>query len=219
MSTFTLSPRAERGEKPKHLRQKGLIPIAIIDREHKTHAVKAPLAALQAAVRGADEHGVIEFQIEGEPGVRKAMLRSIDGDAIARKVLCATFQEVGEGDRVKADLHVVATGHAATGEGDVNLMLTAVTAVLHVRAKVSDLPNHLDVDVSKLALGEHISAGDVTLPAGVELLSSPDTVLFTLSRIAEPVLTEESIETTADGEVQAEDDAGEATEPAATPES
>ena len=223
MSTFTLSPRADRGEKPKHLRQKGQVPIAIIDREHKTRSVKASLAALQAAVRGADEHGVIEFQIEGESGVRKAMLKAIEGDALTRTVLCATFQEVNESDLVKADLPVVATGHADSADGGVNLMLTAVTDVLHIRAKVSDLPNHLDVDVSGLKLGEHISAGDVALPAGIELLSTPDTVLFTLSRVAEPVLEDADLEKTPEGEIQVKGDAGvatndEATERAKTPE-
>lgn len=198
MSTFLVSRRAERGEKPKHLRQQGLIPIVVIDRAHQPHAVKAPLSALRAAVRGADSHGVIELQIEGEPDVRKAMLKAIDGNTMARQVLCATFQEVNSDDMVKVDVSVVATGHIAEGEGDENVMLTTVTSVLHVRGKVSDLPDHIEVDVSKIALGEHLSASDIALPAGIELLSSPDVVLFTVSRVAAPVLeADETTEATA----------------------
>ena len=49
-------------------------------------------------------------------------------------------------------------------------------------------------------------------------MSSPETVLFTMSRIAEPVLTEAELETTADGEVQAKGDAGEAAADASAPE-
>lgn len=207
MSAFQVSPRAERGEKPKHLRQKGMIPMVVIDREHKPQNVKAPLAALQAAVRGADSHGVIELQMEGETAIRKVMLKSIDGDTLARQVLCATFQEVNESDLVKTDVPIVAIGHIPETQGDVNVMLNAVTTVLHIRAKVSDLPDHIEVDVSKLAIGEHISAGDVTLPPGVESLSSPDAILFTVARVPEPVLEEESTETTASGETQAEGDA------------
>ncbi len=211
MATFTVTRRAERGEKPKHLRQKGFVPMVVIDRAHQPISVKAPLAALQAAVRGADSHGVIELQVEGEPGIRKAMLKSIDGDALARQVLCATFQEVNESDLVKTDLPIVSIGHPAEPEDGENAMLSAVTTSLHIRGKVSDLPDHIEVDVSKLALGEHISASDITLPTGIELLSSPDVVLFTMARVVEPVLETEETETTAEGEVQAEGDAGTAT--------
>ena len=182
--------------------------MVVIDREHKAQNVKAPLAALQAAVRGADSHGVIELQMEGETAVRKVMLKSIDGDTLARQVLCATFQEVNESDLVKTDVPIVAIGHVAEVEGEVNVMLTAVTTVLHIRAKVSDLPDHIEVDVSKLAIGEHISAGDIVLPAGVESLTSSDAIVFTVSRVAAPVLEAEGTEVTADGETQATGDAG-----------
>ena len=208
MSAFQVSPRAARGEKPKHLRQKGLIPMVVIDREHKAQNVKAPLAALRAAVRGADSHGVIELQMEGETAVRKVMLKSIDGDTLARQVLCATFQEVNESDMVKVDVPIVAIGHIPEAEGEENLMLTAVTAVLHIRAKVSDLPDHIEVDVSKLGIGEHISAGDIALPPGVESLSSADAILFTVSRVAEPVLEEAATEVAADGGTPTTGDAG-----------
>ena len=214
MAIFQVTPRAEKGEKPKHLRKLGLVPLAIVGRDHKTVTAKATVAALRAAVHGADAHGVIEMQVAGEPGVRKTMLKSVDGDSLARVVLAATFQEVFESDVVKADVPVVATGHIEVPEGDENTMLTPVTTVLHVRAKVSDLPDHIEVDVSKLTNGHHLSAGEIALPAGVELMSSPEVVLFTVSRIAEPVLTESELETTADGEVQAEGDAGTAVQEA-----
>ena len=189
----------------------------VIDRAHQPHTVKAPLNALRAAIHGADSHGVIELQIEGEPDVRKAMLKAIDGDTLARQVLCATFQEVNSDDLVKVDVPVVAMGHIAEASGDENIMLTAVTSVLHIRGKVSDLPDHIEVDVSKIALGEHLSASDVALPSGIELLSSPDVVLFTVSRVAAPVLEADETDKTADGETQVDGDAGTPEEGAAVP--
>ena len=218
MATFQVTPRAERGEKPKHLRKRGLVPLAIVGRDHKTIGATASVAALRAAVHGADSHGVIELQIAGEPGVRKTMLKSIDGDTIARVVLSATFQEVSEGDVVKADVPVVAMGHIAVPDGEENVMLTPVTTVLHIRGKVSDLPDHIEVDVSKMELGGHLSAGDVVMPAGIELMSSAETTLFTVSRIAEPVLEDSDLKTLPDGEVSAEGDPGVASTDPSEPE-
>ena len=213
MSTFTVSRRAEKGEKPKHLRQKGLIPMAIVDRDHKTHSVKAPLAALQAAVKGADSHGVILFQIEGEEGVRKAMLKSVDGDPLAHTVFSATFKEVNESDMVKTTVPVVAVGGSLADE-NTELLLRALTTELSIRAKVSDIPEAVEVDTSKLEEGHHISVSDLTLPEGVEVFTSPEAILFNMLHVQAPVLETEDLEVTADGEVQAEGDAG-----VATPES
>ena len=39
---------------------------------------------------------------------------------------------------------------------------------------------------------KHINAGDVKLPEGVDLVSSPDAVLFTVAFVAAPVLEAES---------------------------
>ena len=216
MATFTVTRRDEKGEKPKHLRQRGLIPMVVIDRAHQPHNVKAPLSALQKAVRGADSHGVIELQIEGEPGVRKAMLKSIDGDTMARQVLCATFQEVDESDMVKTTVPVVAVGGSVADENS-EVLLRALTTELNIRAKVSDIPETIQVDTSGLLEGHHISAGDIALPEGVELLTSTDAILFNVLHVQAPVLESEDTETTANGEVQAEGDAGAATneEPAA----
>ena len=206
-----VTPRKANGEKPKHLRKMGLIPMVLIDREHQPHTVKAPLTALQAAVRSADSHGVIMLQIEGESAVRKAMLKSLEGDALARQVLCATFQEVNESDLVKTTVPVVAIGGSVADENS-EVLLRALTTELNIRAKVSDIPESIEVDTSKLAEGEHISVSDLALPEGIEILTSPDAILFNVLHVQAPVLETEDLEVTAEGETQAEGDAGGASE-------
>lgn len=191
MATFTVTRRAERGAKPKQLRKKGFIPMSIVDRAHTTHLIQASITDLKQAFGSTDSRGMMDVQIEGDSGVLKAIIKSVDSDPIAHQILSVTLQEVAADDTINATVPVIATGHSDDADGE-GVVLTAVTTELKVRAKVSNLPEAIEVDVSKLHPGEHISASDVALPEGVELHQSGEAVLFTLSTIAEPDLEPET---------------------------
>jgi large subunit ribosomal protein L25 len=70
---------------------------------------------------------------------------------------------------------------------------------------MSDIPSNIEVDVSHLEVGHHVNAGDIALPDGVKLLSSPDATLFSMQVLKavslEPELAEEPVE----GEAPAEE--------------
>ena len=187
MATFNVSRRAAQGENPKQLRKKGFVPIAIVDRSHKTQMVKAPSDAIGVAVAGADAHGLIDVQIEGESGILRTIVKAMDRDVISRQILSFTLQEVAGSDTVKTEVHVTPTGHNDDADAE-DVVLTAVATELKVRSKVDDLPESIEVDVSNLHTGDHLRAGDVHLPEGVELLTPADAVLFNVERIPEPDL-------------------------------
>lgn len=182
MATFMVTRRAARGEKPKQLRRRGVIPMVVIDRDHQGHLAQASSDDIKKAIRGADAHGMIDLGFEGETGTVKAMVKAIDNDPLSRQIISVTLQEVNDGDTVKTELPVVATGHSDVSDRS-DVILTAVTTEVRVRAKVANLPEAIEVDVSKLAPGDHLRAGDVALPEGVELLSSPDAILFNVAQL------------------------------------
>jgi large subunit ribosomal protein L25 len=49
-----------------------------------------------------------------------------------------------------------------------------------VRSRVRDLPKKIMVDLSDLSVSETLTAGDIDLPKGVELVTPSDAKLFTL---------------------------------------
>lgn len=156
--------------------------MVVIDRDHKGHLAQAGSDAIKRAILGADAHGMIDLQFEGETETMKAMVKNIANDPLARQIISVTLQEVAGGDRVKADLPVVATGHSDVSDRP-DVILTAVTTEVKVRGKVDDLPEAIEVDVSRLQPGDHLRAGDVKLPEGLELLSSPEAILFNVKQL------------------------------------
>jgi large subunit ribosomal protein L25 len=55
--------------------------------------------------------------------------------------------------------------------------MDVVTHTLDVKGPAGKLPEHFEIDVSALNVGDHITAGDVKLPAGFGLITPADTVI------------------------------------------
>ena len=198
MSVLQVEPRVSG--KPAKLRRSGLLPMALVGRDHKTVLIQATEQALRKAMAGADGLGRLDLEIAGEKKPRKVMLKHIDKDFIKQQILCVTLVEVSADDVVKIDVNIFATNIPEEFEGH-GLSFTQPTSSVKVRGKMSVLPERIDVDVSSLEVGHHVAAGDLTLPEGVELLSSPDSTIFSLVHLKAAVLEPE---TAAEGEVTEE---------------
>lgn len=206
MSLFELAPR--EGAKPKQLRKKGIIPVGLVEKNHQTRPLQMTVAGFKAATRGGG-HTHIDVHIDGERGPRKAILKRIDMDPMSHDIICITLQEVSAEDRVKMDVPIVGVGdNEATKEGGVTL--TLVTDHLKLRGRVDSLPEVIQVDVSTLQAGGTITAGDIELPEGIELLQSTDTIVFSNTIDKEPEL--EAPEETETAEVPTDSEAGETAE-------
>ncbi|MBS1721627.1 MAG: hypothetical protein JSS66_01335 [Armatimonadetes bacterium] len=178
----------ERGNaKPHQLRRDGLTPIGLVEKGKPTRKMQADTKSLRDAISHAQGIGIIEIQVEGESKRRTVFLKQVDRIPHTPQILNVTLNEISKNEVMTADVHVNAVGtppEVAKGTG----VLVAGHSTIKLKGKHSDLPGHLDVDVSHLEPGGSIHAGALQLPNGVELASSPDTTLFSVThlRTAEP---------------------------------
>jgi large subunit ribosomal protein L25 len=195
MSILHVERRTLGAVKPKHLRQQGLLPLAFVTSEHKTDTMQVSAEELRRAMAHVDALGRLDIEIAGEKGRRKVMVKQIDKDYLKGHITHVTLQEVSDQDTVKIDLPITAIGTpvpVAEGLG----VLVHPTDHIKVRGKMGEMPNHIEVDVSELDMTGHINAGDITLPPNIELISSPDATLFSVTAIK----VEEPAESVALGE-------------------
>ena len=106
----------------------------------------------------------------------------------------------------------LAIGIAALGEEEnealrVGLVLNQFVVSIEISCLPKDLPHGIDVDVSSLALGEHLSLTDLVLPEGVTItsLQHEDVEAHdqTVCSVTEPkIIIEEEIEEPVDGELE-----------------
>ena len=210
----------------RRLRRHGLIPGVLYGREQPV-AISIPERYLRSALttRGG-LNAVLDVVIEGGKA-HSSVLKEYQQDPVRGLITHVDLQEVRLDQPIHATVPLTLHGEpAGVKEGGV---LSQVTNELNVEALPMEVPEHLEVDVSELGIGDSLRLSALSVPEGVTLLDDlEETVLATVTAPMreiepEPVEGEEAAEgeeADVEGEAPAagEAAAGEGTEPAATEE-
>ena len=103
----------------------------------------------------------------------KTLIREIQRHPFKKQILHVDFQELVAGEKVSVEIPLVFVG---TPEG-VRLSGALLEQILHsieVLVDPANIPNHIDVDVTNLAMGHSLHVRELTLPPGLEVLSEED---------------------------------------------
>jgi large subunit ribosomal protein L25 len=105
------------------------------------------------------------------------------------------LQEVRLDQAIQTQVVVELVGESAgVKEGGV---LSQINREVNVEALPMEVPDRLELDVSRMVIGDSMRLSDLRVPEGVTLLDDPETVLATVSpptKIEEPEVVEEELE-------------------------
>ncbi len=191
----------------RRLRREGLIPGVLYGRGKKPHAFSVPERELRAALgTSAGLHAILDVVLDGQKTAHPSVLKEYQQDPLRGKITHVDFQEVRLDQPIHASVVVQLVGEApGTKEGGV---LTQVAREINVEALPGDIPEHLDADVSSLAIGDALRLADLSAPEGVTLLDDPEeTVLAIVTAPRVEVEEVEEEEEAAEGAVEGEGEA------------
>ena len=117
---------------------------------------------------------VVELSLGG--ATTRTLIREIQRHPFKKQIMHIDFQELVAGEKVTVDVPLVFVG---IPEG-VRLSGALLEQILHrieVLADPANIPNHIDVDVTHLAMGHSLHVRDIQLPAGLEVLSDEDATI------------------------------------------
>src|SRR5438105_4414200 len=196
MATASLnaSPRTDKGKGvARKLRAAGQVPGVIYGhgREPQSLTVNArEFDRLAERVRITST--VIELALDGRTA--RTLIRELQRDPIRRSVLHIDFQELVAGEKVNVSVPLRFIGTAEgvkTGGG----ILEEIIHQIHVRVDPSNIPDHVDVDVTSLTIGHSFHVSDLKLPEGVEVTDEADqTVVIVSAPKAEEVVAPVAVE-------------------------
>ncbi|HEX6761646.1 MAG TPA: 50S ribosomal protein L25 [Gaiellaceae bacterium] len=189
----------------RRLRRQGLVPGILYGRERPV-AITVPERDLRAALTtDGGLNAVLDVVVDDAGKAHPSVLKEFQRDAVRGVITHVDLQEVRLDQPIHATVPVALVGEAVgVKEGGV---LSQVTIEVNVEALPMEVPQHLDLDVSTLGIGDTARLDALDVPEGVRLLDDPDTVLASVThatRVEEP-----------EEEAPAE---GEAAEPGAEPE-
>lgn len=199
-ASLSASSRANAGKGvARSLRRDGKVPGVIYGHTRAPQALALDARELGRLLeRIAAETTVIELSIDG--GTSRTLIREIQRHPVKRTILHVDFQELVVGEMVTVAIPLVITG-TPVGVRLSGGILTQVTNELQCRVDPANIPNHIDVDVATLDIGDSVHVSDLTIPEGVEVLDDESTTIVNLSApktsddtaTAEPSLAEPEV--------------------------
>ena len=205
----------------RRMRKQGLIPGVLYGRS-EPHAISVRERELRHALTtSAGLHAILDVVLEGQKSTHPSVLKEYQLDPIRGKLTHIDLQEVRLDQPIQASVTVNLIGEpVGVKEGGV---LSQVSREVNVEALPMEIPEHFDIDVSGMQMGDTLRLTELQVPDNVKLLDDPEaTVLATVTmptRVEEPepeeVEGEEGELEGVEGEEQPEGAAEGAVEPAA----
>jgi large subunit ribosomal protein L25 len=173
----------------RRLRKQGIVPGVLYGRSEPI-AIAVEARELRRALTGkAGLHSILDVEIDGTGSSHASILKEYQLDKVRGGVTHVDLQEVRLDRPIHASVAVqLIGGEDAPGvrEGGV---LSQPLRELNVEALPLEVPEHLELDVSQMAMGDTLRLADIKVPDGVTLLDDLETVAATVtapSREEEP---------------------------------
>jgi large subunit ribosomal protein L25 len=210
--------REERGSRhARRLRADGLVP-GVLYGNGNAQAIVIAERELRTAVSGpSGMHAILDVVVEGTKTVHPSVLADYQQDPIRGTITHIDLREV----RLDQPIHAAVVVHLVGESPGVKTggVLSLVTREIHVEALPTDVPEHIDADLSGMEVGDVLRLEDIPQIENVTFLDDPhETVIATVSTPRGLVeLEEEAAEELEEGEEGEEPAEGEAAPPGEGP--
>jgi large subunit ribosomal protein L25 len=192
----------------RRLRKEGLIPGVLYGKGKPSYAISVPERELRRALTGPGGlHAILDVVLDGQSSTHASILKDYQQDPLRGHISHVDFHEVRLDQPIQASVTVQLVGEpAGVKEGGV---LSQVQREINVEALPMEIPEHLELDVSGMAIGDTLRLADLPASEGVTYLDDRDeTVLATVTlptREVEPEEVAEEGEELPEGEVPEEE--------------
>ena len=165
-------------------RREGLVPGVIYG-----GAQEATLIALEPRTLVAMMHdpafktNIFEVEISGKK--QRTMAMDVQLDPVSDRPIHADFRRIEKDTLVRVPVPVRFLNEGASPGIKMGGVLNIVRHDVEVRGKPDDLPDHIDIDLTGLGIGDSVHINSVTLPNGIKPTIARN---FTICTIAPPTV-------------------------------
>ncbi|HET9343423.1 MAG TPA: 50S ribosomal protein L25 [Candidatus Eremiobacteraceae bacterium] len=194
METVNLSakPRTQSGTRAaSRLRGEHKIPAVVYGREFgDALPITIDAREFRSAMSGKSVHSIINLTIEGR-GTTPVLLHERQDDVISKRPIHLDLHAVNLNEEVDALVKVIAVGTAAGVKN--GGILDLVAREVDVRALPANVPDHLEIDVRELEIGQALHVRDLVAPEGVTITADANDIVVSVlppAKVEEPVVAE-----------------------------
>jgi large subunit ribosomal protein L25 len=167
------------------VRKRGRIPGIVYG--HKKDPVAISLDSHDFVEGVKHGHRLIDVTINGD--TQKMLIKALQHDHLGRDIVHVDLMRIDVTERIKVNVPVELKGVAkGTHDGGV---VESNASQIEVECLAIEIPASIVISIKDLGVGESIKAGDIKLPDGVKLVSSPETYVVSCRIVAEAKTTEQ----------------------------
>jgi large subunit ribosomal protein L25 len=185
---LSVEPRTEFGKgAARRTRRAGKIPAVLYGHGSDPRHFALPALEFARVVRENGSNAVITLDLEGSDEL--ALTKTIVVHPLKNYIEHVDLLVVKRGEKITVDVPVVVTGTAAPGT-----LVAQDLDTIQVEVEALHIPEQVEVSVEGLEPGVQISAGQVTLPAGAELVTDPEALVVAVNEQRESTEDEDAAE-------------------------
>jgi large subunit ribosomal protein L25 len=203
-----LSQRQVLGKGLNKLRADGEVPAVIHNHGQESLHVMGPEIELLKVYRAAGKHHPLNLEVGDSKFL--ALIKDAHFDPVKRRLQHVVFQAIRQDEKVEAEVPIRLEGEIPAEK--VGLIVLHQLDSVEIEALPKDLPDEFVVNAEKLVeLHDKLTVEDLTVPAGVTILTDAEHPIATVAETRAQVAEEAEA---AEGEEIAEGEEGQETEAA-----
>lgn len=169
--------RTESGKSAaRQLRREGRIPAVIYGHGRDPEALTISQADFEKTLASISGTTVIKLKVGSKTS--SALIQEIQRHPTKLQILHVDFLEVHKGEKltVRPPIRLVGSPHGVRNQGGV---LDQILRELEIRVLPKDMPDHIQIDVTALTVGQSIHVSDLDVP-NVEILADSHATICTV---------------------------------------
>ena len=173
----------------RQLRSADMIPGVVYGKGMDPMAVSIKYRDLQAALSGeGGQNNVITLVGGGNLDQSMAIIADLQRDALKGTYKHVDLHRINMNEKLRVTVPVILKGTAiGVKEGG---LLDLAHHELHVECLPGNIPDHIEIDITNLAIAHSIHVSEIPLPEGIKILDNPKTpVVSVLGRAKEEAPT------------------------------
>src|SRR5260370_4035408 len=175
--TVTAEVRAGRGKnEARRLRVRGFIPAIVYGAYKDSVSIGlSPRELVQILNSKTGHNTIFNLAIQGGENT-PVMVVDSQRDPVKGNLLHADLKRIDLEKRIRVFVPVITEGEAA-GIKLQGGLLEIISREIEIECLPDEIPEHFDVDVSSLMIGQSVRAGSIPMSGSMHLTSSPETVI------------------------------------------
>ena len=178
--SFNATARDTKGKgAARQLRSRGQVPAVIYGHGREPLSLSLNARDLDKMLGNIQaESTVIDITVNGQTA--KTLIREIQRHPIKRQILHVDFQALVAGEKVTVSIPIllIGTAEGVKLEGGV---LDQTLRELEIEVDPSNIPDHVELDVTNMVIGDSLHVSDIKVPDGVEIVDDPETSVAVLA--------------------------------------